>query len=85
MSKAVQAGTYTRVEILSPFSAMTKTHIAMTGKKLGLEKIMSGTWSCYKGGAKHCGTCGTCVERKEAFSLAGVKDETVYEETECTK
>ena len=38
------------------------------------------TWSCYKGGASHCGRCGTCVERKEAFTLAGVPDPTQYEQ-----
>jgi 7-cyano-7-deazaguanine synthase len=36
------------------------------------------TWSCYKGGEHHCGRCGTCVERREAFDLAGVEDPTVY-------
>jgi 7-cyano-7-deazaguanine synthase len=36
------------------------------------------TWSCYKGGDIHCGTCGTCVERREAFLLAGIADPTTY-------
>jgi 7-cyano-7-deazaguanine synthase len=39
----------------------------------------SRTWSCYKGGARHCGKCGTCVERREAFQQAGLKDPTDYE------
>ena len=38
------------------------------------------TWSCYKGGERHCGRCGTCVERREAFDLAGVTDPTDYED-----
>ena len=38
------------------------------------------TWSCYKGGVHHCGRCGTCVERREAFDLAGVTDPTQYDD-----
>ena len=38
------------------------------------------TWSCYKGLDKHCGKCGACTERREAFQEAGVKDPTIYEE-----
>jgi 7-cyano-7-deazaguanine synthase len=38
----------------------------------------SQTWSCYKGGEIHCGVCGTCVERREAFHLADFKDPTEY-------
>ncbi len=40
------------------------------------------TWSCYKGGAIHCGKCGTCGERREAFAQAGVADPTVYASTD---
>ena len=47
-------------------------------KALGID--YSKTWSCYKGGEKHCGKCGTCVERREAFLLAGIDDQTPYEE-----
>jgi 7-cyano-7-deazaguanine synthase len=39
---------------------------------------MGKTWSCYKGGALHCGKCGTCIERREAFHLAEIDDPTVY-------
>jgi len=39
------------------------------------------TWSCYAGREKHCGKCGTCVERKEAFALAKVPDPTEYEDS----
>jgi len=38
------------------------------------------TWSCYKGGERHCGRCGTCVERREAFHLAGIVDPTEYDD-----
>ena len=49
---------------------------AAAGAKLGVN--FARTWSCYKGGAIHCGTCGTCVERREAFLQAGVVDPTEY-------
>lgn len=64
------------VEIVAPFADMTKAEIARRGFELGAPLEM--TWSCYKGGELHCSKCGTCVERKEAFQLAGVEDPTVY-------
>ena len=59
-------------------AAITKGEIAAIGKKLGID--YAETWSCYKGGEKHCGKCGTCVERKEALAEAGIEDTTEYEE-----
>ena len=76
-SMAAQAGTFVGIRLLSPYTHMTKADIARRGKELGID--YSETWSCYKGGEKHCGKCGTCVERREAFALAGVDDTTVYE------
>lgn len=63
--------------LVTPFVNMTKADIAHLGGKIGVpyEK----TWSCYKGGEFHCGVCGTCVERAEAFDLAGIIDPTIYE------
>jgi len=55
-----------------------KMRIVLDGARLGVP--FSETWSCYKGGAVHCGRCGTCVERAEAFALAGVPDPTVYQD-----
>ena len=74
-SAAVKAGTYEGIQVVSPYCNITKRDIALRGKALGLDYSL--TYSCYKGGEKHCGKCGTCVERKEA--LAGF-DPTVYEE-----
>ena len=65
------------IEILAPFLSMTKTDIVRLGDELKVP--FARTWSCYKGGALHCGTCGTCVERREAFAQAEVADPTVYE------
>ncbi len=73
---AIRLGTYAQVEPIRPFIAMTKAEIAARGHELGVD--FSKTWSCYVGGDMHCGRCGTCVERREAFALAGIEDPTQY-------
>lgn len=78
MSDAMGYGTYKKVKILAPYTGITKTDICRRGADLGVDYTK--TYSCYKGGEKHCGKCGTCVERKEAFALSGVEDPTIYEE-----
>ncbi len=77
MAEAIEAGTYADLKIIRPFIDQRKEEIAAIGADLGID--FSQTWSCYKGGEEHCGKCGTCVERKEAFEIAGVVDPTVYE------
>jgi 7-cyano-7-deazaguanine synthase len=77
MGDALRLGTYAGIALLRPFIAMDKGGIAAAGARLGVD--FAQTWSCYKGGALHCGKCGTCVERREAFLQAGVPDPTVYE------
>lgn len=77
MAAAVRAGTGGAVRFEAPFVDMTKADIVRLGAELGVD--FKDTYSCYKGGEKHCGRCGTCVERKEAFKLAGVEDPTEYE------
>jgi 7-cyano-7-deazaguanine synthase len=76
MGSAMRVGTYAGVELLRPFIAMKKGQIAALGAKLGID--FARTWSCYKGRELHCGTCGTCVERREAFTEAGLVDPTDY-------
>jgi 7-cyano-7-deazaguanine synthase len=61
----------------APFVNYTKAQIATYGQQIGVPYHM--TWSCYKGRDVHCGKCGTCVERREAFQLAGKGDPTLYE------
>lgn len=79
MGDAMRLGTYAGVKLLRPFIDLTKGRIAAEAAQLGVD--FARTWSCYKGGAVHCGTCGTCVERREAFIAAGLKDPTVYAST----
>ncbi len=79
MADAMRLGTYAGVALLRPFIALTKGQIAAEGARLGVDFVR--TWSCYKGGAIHCGTCGTCVERREAFADAGLRDPTEYAAT----
>jgi len=78
MSKAISEGTYENIDIYAPYTNITKTDIARHGASLGID--YSHTYSCYKGGAKHCGRCGTCTERRMAFSEANIPDPTEYEE-----
>lgn len=77
MSAATKAGTYPGIEVIAPYTNMTKGDIALKGKALGID--YAETWSCYKGGERHCGKCGTCVERREALAYAGIEDGTEYE------
>ena len=74
MDAAVKAGTYEGIRVVSPYCDITKRDIALRGRAIGLDYSL--TYSCYKGGEKHCGKCGTCTERKEA--LEGF-DPTEYE------
>lgn len=64
------------IELDAPFVHMTKAEIVRIGAALKVP--FAETWSCYKGNDLHCGRCGTCVERQEAFHLAGVEDPTRY-------
>lgn len=76
MGEAIRLGTYAGVRVLRPFISMNKAQIAARGAACGVD--FAYTWSCYKGGEVHCGRCGTCVERREAFLHAGLEDPTTY-------
>lgn len=67
-----------QVKIFAPYVNKTKADIVMLGAQNNVP--FQKTWSCYKGGDQHCGRCGTCVERREAFDIAGVEDPTIYED-----
>jgi 7-cyano-7-deazaguanine synthase len=72
--------TFGDVEIIAPFVMVDKAEIVRLGSAANAPFELS--WSCYKGGDIHCGRCGTCVERAEAFYLAGVEDPTEYADNE---
>lgn len=67
---------YGSVRLYAPYVEVPKAAIVTDGARHGTP--FGETWSCYKGGEHHCGRCGTCVERREAFHLAGVEDPTAY-------
>lgn len=80
MNRALRLGTarhaHPSLEIVAPFAKVSKAQIVGVGAHLDVP--WADTWSCYEGGELHCGGCGTCVERIEAFAEAGVVDPTTY-------
>jgi 7-cyano-7-deazaguanine synthase len=76
---ATEGYSHPHLRLIAPFVEMGKHDIVTIGQNLGVP--YKETWSCYKGGQVHCGACGTCYERREAFMLAGVPDPTEYEAT----
>lgn len=82
MQRAALDG-YAQVALHVPFVQRSKADIVREGLRAGTP--FAETWSCYKGGALHCGRCGTCVERREAFALAGVADPTAYADPDFWK
>jgi 7-cyano-7-deazaguanine synthase len=82
-ARVADLATAGHVTIRAPFLDQDKAQIVKAGAALGsvgLPVPFALTWSCYEGGSQHCGRCGTCVERREAFHVAGVVDPTVYQE-----
>lgn len=76
MRSLLKVANYKPVAVEAPFIRSSKADIVSAGDFLGVD--FTQTYSCYEGGQEHCGQCGTCVERVEAFALAGVKDPTRY-------
>ncbi len=73
---ALRLADWHEMRLLRPFVSLTKAQLVAKGIELGVP--FADTWSCYQGGDQHCGECGTCIERREAFHLAGVPDPTSY-------
>jgi 7-cyano-7-deazaguanine synthase len=71
---------YASVSLYAPYVHLSKADIVTDGARN--KTPFAETWSCYKGGVRHCGRCGTCVERREAFHLAGVVDPTEYDDAD---
>ncbi len=78
ISEAVKAGTYDGITVKAPYTLLSKTEIAIRGKRLGIDYAT--TYSCYRGLEKHCGCCGTCIERRQALKEANIVDNTEYED-----
>jgi 7-cyano-7-deazaguanine synthase len=76
LGKAVALCDWNPIQLLRPFVGLTKAEIVTRGAQLGVPYEQ--TWSCYRGEQVHCGICGTCTERKEAFANSGVPDPTIY-------
>lgn len=83
MDKAISIGTYGKIHINRPLINMNKAEVVKTGLALGVPYKL--TWSCYEGGEKACGTCGTCIDRLNAFKANGVEDPIEYEDNNIKK
>ena len=77
MDKAINIGTYGKISVERPLINLTKAEVVKTGTELDAPYDL--TWSCYLGGEKQCGKCGTCIDRKKAFELNGLVDPVPYE------
>lgn len=72
MNQAIYLGSGNQLTIEAPFVSLTKADVVKKGLELGVPYEL--TWSCYEGGEKPCGKCGTCIDRMRAFELNGVVD-----------
>ena len=77
MNAAINIGTYKKIFIESPLINMHKADVVKRGLELKVPYEL--TWSCYEGGEKQCGECGTCIDRRKAFEANGVVDPVGYE------
>ena len=72
IGQAINIGTYEKVNLRAPLVNLTKAEVVREGLELGTPYQL--TWSCYEGGDKPCGTCGTCIDRAMAFELNNISD-----------
>ena len=72
MNQAIYLGSGNQLTIEAPFVSLTKADVVKKGLELGVPYEL--TWSCYEGGEKPCGKCGTCIDRQRAFELNGTVD-----------
>lgn len=78
IKSAIYLGSGNQVKVVAPFIGKTKKDVVAEGLKLNVPYEL--TWSCYEGGEKACGECGTCRDRLKAFRDNGVEDPIEYEE-----
>ena len=72
MNQAIYLGSGNQLTIEAPFVSLTKADVVKKGLELGVPYEL--TWSCYEGGEKPCGKCGTCIDRQRAFEKNGTID-----------
>ncbi len=73
INSAIYIGSGNALKVTAPFVNMKKADIVAEGLKLKVPYKM--TWSCYEGGEKPCGVCGTCRDRIAAFRANGIMEE----------
>jgi len=78
IGKAINIGTYEKVHLMAPLVNYNKAQVVSWGLELGAPYHL--TWSCYEGGERPCGTCGTCIDRAAAFKANGVDDPALKED-----
>lgn len=78
MNQSIVEGTGGQLRLEAPFVSVSKAEVVRTGLELGVPYEL--TWSCYEGGDKPCGVCGTCIDRKAAFEKNGVTDPLLKED-----
>lgn len=76
MTEAIKLGSGDKITVCDPFIDKTKADIVKLGTELKVPYEL--TWSCYNGGEKPCGKCGTCIDRAKAFEINGIKDPLKY-------
>jgi 7-cyano-7-deazaguanine synthase len=72
INAAISEGTAGQVKVIAPFINEPKKGVVKAGLSIGVPYEL--TWSCYEGGDRPCGKCGTCIDRQKAFEENGVKD-----------
>ncbi len=75
INDSISIGTYDQVHVAAPFAGLSKADVVRKGLELKVPFEL--TWSCYEGGEKPCGTCGTCIDRAKAFEANNAKDPTI--------
>ena len=83
MKYAIYRGTENNIKLRAPFVYLNKAEIVKLGYFLRVPYEL--TWSCYNGRDKHCGRCGTCIERLESFHFNNLTDPVEYEDREYFK
>ncbi len=76
-NKLIDVGSPENIKIEAPAIDLSKEEIVKLGVEVGAPMELS--YSCYKGGDKHCGVCESCMRRKRAFKQLGIDDLTEYE------